>query len=43
VLEARLHSDGRSLVFDGYVDDELVRAFRAIGDDPENLVVNPTG
>jgi len=43
ILEVRLHSGGGPLVFDGYVHEELVDAFRSIGDDRENLVVILTG
>ena len=43
VLEVALHSGGGPLVFNGYVHEALVRAFRDIGDDPENHVVILTG
>jgi enoyl-CoA hydratase/carnithine racemase len=43
ILEAALHSAGGPLVFDGYVHEALVSAFRDIGDDSENHVVILTG
>jgi len=43
VLEVALHSGGGPLVFNGYVHEALVGAFRDIGDDPENHVVILTG
>src|SRR5437879_13580626 len=43
ILEVALHSGGGPLMFNGYVHEALVRAFRAIGDDPENHVVILTG
>jgi enoyl-CoA hydratase/carnithine racemase len=43
ILEVALHTDGGPLVFDGYVHEDLVRAFRDIGDDRENHVVILTG
>ena len=43
ILEVRLHSDGGSLVFDGYVHEELVDAFHSVGDDRDNQVVILTG
>jgi enoyl-CoA hydratase/carnithine racemase len=43
ILEAALHSGGGPLVFDGYVHEALVGAFRDIGDDSENHVVILTG
>ena len=43
ILEVALHSGGGPLVFNGYVHEALVRAFRDIGDDPENHVVILTG
>ncbi len=43
ILEVALHTGGSPLVFDGYVHEALVRAFRDIGDDPENHVVILTG
>jgi enoyl-CoA hydratase/carnithine racemase len=38
-LEVALHSGGGPPVFNGYVHEALVGAFRDIGDDPENHVV----
>src|ERR1700676_688946 len=43
ILEVALHSGGGPLVFNGYVHQALVGAFREIGDDPENHVVILTG
>ena len=43
ILEVALHSGGGPLVFNGYVHEALVRAFRDIGDDQENHVVILTG
>jgi len=43
ILEAALHSGGAPLVFNGYVHEALVAAFRDIGDDRENHVVILTG
>src|SRR5437868_13953490 len=43
ILEVALHTRGGSLVFNGHVHEALVRAFRDIGDDPENHVVILTG
>src|ERR1700730_2658973 len=43
ILEVALHTQGRPVVFNGYVHEALVRAFRDIGDDPENHVVILTG
>ena len=43
ILEVALHSAGGPLVFDGYVHEALVSAFRDIGDDSENHVVILTG
>jgi enoyl-CoA hydratase/carnithine racemase len=43
ILEVSLHSGGGPLVFNGYVHEALVGAFRDIGDDPENHVVILTG
>jgi enoyl-CoA hydratase/carnithine racemase len=43
ILEVALHSAGGPLVFNGHVHEALVRAFRDIGDDPENHVVILTG
>jgi enoyl-CoA hydratase/carnithine racemase len=43
ILEVALHTRGGPLVFNGYVHEALVGAFRDIGDDPENHVVILTG
>jgi enoyl-CoA hydratase/carnithine racemase len=43
ILEVALHTRGGSLVFNGYVHEALVHAFRDIGDDPDNHVVILTG
>jgi enoyl-CoA hydratase/carnithine racemase len=43
ILEVALHSGGGPLVFNGHVHEALVKAFRDIGDDPDNHVVILTG
>ena len=43
ILEVALHTRGGPLVFNGYVHEALVDAFRDIGDDPDNHVVILTG
>jgi len=43
ILEVTLHTRGGPLVFNGYVHEALVGAFRDIGDDPENHVIILTG
>ena len=43
ILEVALHTNDGPLIFDGYVHEELVKAFRDIGDDRENHVVILTG
>jgi len=43
VLEAALHTDGGTLVFDGYTHEELVDLFHQIGQGAENRVVMLTG
>jgi len=43
ILEVALHTRGGPLVFNGYVHQALVHAFRDIGDDPDNHVVILTG
>lgn len=43
ILEAALHTRGGPLVFNGYVHEALVQAFRDIGDDRDNHVVILTG
>ena len=43
VLEAALHTDGATLVFNGYTHEQFVDLFHAIGSDSENRVVILTG
>jgi len=43
ILEVALHTRGGPLVFNGYVHEALVHAFRDIGDDQDNHVVILTG
>ena len=43
IVEVALHTADGPLVFNGYVHEALVRAFRDIGDDPDNHVVILTG
>jgi enoyl-CoA hydratase/carnithine racemase len=43
ILEVALHTGGGPLVFNGYVHEALMHAFRDIGDDPNNHVVILTG
>ncbi len=43
VLEVALHTDGGTLVFDGYTHEQFVELFHAVGSDPENRVVILTG
>jgi enoyl-CoA hydratase/carnithine racemase len=43
VLEVALHTDGRTLVFNGYTHEQFVDLFHAIGSDSENRVVILTG
>ena len=43
ILEVALHTRGGPLVFNGYVHEALVDAFRDIGDDRDNHVVILTG
>ena len=43
ILEVALHTRGGPLLFNGYVHEALVHAFRDIGDDRENHVVILTG
>jgi enoyl-CoA hydratase/carnithine racemase len=43
ILEVALHTRGGPLVFNGYVHEALVQAFRDIGDDRDNHVVILTG
>jgi enoyl-CoA hydratase/carnithine racemase len=43
ILEVAFHSSGGPVVFNGYVHEALVRAFRDIGGDPDNHVAILTG
>jgi enoyl-CoA hydratase/carnithine racemase len=43
VLEVALHTDGDTLVFNGYTHEQFVHLFHAIGSDPDNRVVILTG
>jgi enoyl-CoA hydratase/carnithine racemase len=43
VLEVVLHSNGETLVFDGYAHEEFVDLFHQIGQDADNRVVILTG
>ncbi len=43
VLEAALHTNGGTLVFDGHTHEQFVDLFHAIGSDPDNRVVILTG
>jgi enoyl-CoA hydratase/carnithine racemase len=43
VLEVLLHTNGGSLIFNGYAHEEFVELFHAIGQDAENRVVILTG
>ena len=43
VLEVALHTDGDTLVFNGYTHEQFVDLFHALGSDPENRVVILTG
>jgi enoyl-CoA hydratase/carnithine racemase len=43
VLEVALHTNGGTLVFDGYTHEQFVDLFHAIGSDPDNRVVILTG
>src|SRR5213592_4978808 len=43
ILEVALHTQGGPLVFNGYVHQALVHAFRDIGDDRDNHIVILTG
>ena len=43
VLEVVLHTDGDTLVFDGYAHEEFVELFHQIGQDADNRVVILTG
>jgi enoyl-CoA hydratase/carnithine racemase len=43
VLEVALHTEGDTLVFDGYTHEQFVDLFHAIGSDPDNRVAILTG
>src|SRR3984957_2838681 len=43
VLEVALHTDGGTLVFNGYTHEQFVDLFHAIGSDRDNRVVILTG
>jgi enoyl-CoA hydratase/carnithine racemase len=43
VLEVVLHTNGGTLIFNGYVHEEFVELFRQIGDDADNRIVILTG
>src|SRR4029077_9721326 len=43
VLEVVLHTNGDTLLFNGYVHEQFVELFHAIGADPDNRVVILTG
>jgi enoyl-CoA hydratase/carnithine racemase len=43
VLEVALHTDGGTLVFNGYTHEQFVDLFHAVGSDPDNRVVILTG
>src|ERR1700758_263205 len=43
ILEVMLHSDGGTLLFDGYTHEQFVDLFHHIGNDKENRVVILTG
>jgi enoyl-CoA hydratase/carnithine racemase len=43
VLEVAFHTDGGTLVFNGYTHEQFVDLFHAIGSDPDNRVVILTG
>jgi enoyl-CoA hydratase/carnithine racemase len=43
VLEVALHTDGGTLIFDGYTHEQFVDLFHAVGSDPDNRVVILTG
>jgi len=43
VLEAALHTDGGTLVFNGHTHEQFVDLFHVIGSDPDNRVVILTG
>ena len=39
VLEVALHTEGGTLIFDGYTHEQFVDLFHAVGSDPDNSVV----
>jgi enoyl-CoA hydratase/carnithine racemase len=43
VLEVALHTDGDTLIFNGYTHEQFVDLFHAVGSDPDNRVVILTG
>src|SRR3984893_14033083 len=43
VLEVALHTNGGTLVFNGYTHNQFVELFHAVGSDPDNRVVILTG
>ncbi|HWX35701.1 MAG TPA: enoyl-CoA hydratase-related protein, partial [Steroidobacteraceae bacterium] len=43
VLEVALHTDGGTVVFNGYTHEQFVELFHAIASDPDNRVVILTG
>src|SRR5713101_732914 len=43
VLEVALHTDGGTVVFNGYTHEQFVDLFHAVGSDPDNRVVILTG
>jgi enoyl-CoA hydratase/carnithine racemase len=43
ILEVVFHTDGRTLIFNGYVHEEFVELFHEIGQDADNRVVILTG
>jgi hypothetical protein len=43
VLEVMLHTDGNTLIFNGYTHEEFVDLFHGIGEDADNRVVILTG
>src|ERR1700722_10023617 len=43
VLEVALHTDGGTLVFNGYTHEQFVHLFPPVGSDPDNRVVILTG
>jgi enoyl-CoA hydratase/carnithine racemase len=43
VLEVAVHTDGGTLIFNGYIHEQFVDLFHAVGSDPDNRVVILTG